>query len=165
MSTAATDVPLVRRELPVPPAILARGGMVAPSYVDAFTLSGGVPRRTAEQWARTILADVAGREGQVIWRVLLALRLREAPERVAGWRVAYQADDWIRLEARSWFMTGHLVVLADAEQLCLGTFVHYDRRVAAWIWGPLSRIHRRLAPSLLRDALAIHQSKAQSATP
>ncbi|WP_412074928.1 hypothetical protein ACLF6K_02125 [Streptomyces xanthophaeus] len=148
----AAEPPAVRRQEPVPEQIRALSTMTDPSYVDLFTMSGGVPGRSPEQWARVLFDDVAGRGGQFVWRIPLGLRLTAAPDRVAGWRIADRGDDWIRLEARSWFLTGHLVVQADDEHVSLATFIRYDRPVASRIWLPLSKKHRQLAPALLRDA-------------
>ncbi|MFJ6656054.1 hypothetical protein ACIQNG_06770 [Streptomyces sp. NPDC091377] len=40
-------------------------------------------------------------------------------------------------------------------RLSLATFLHYDRRLPGRaIWTPLSAVHRRLAPGLLRGAEA-----------
>ncbi|MFI1937939.1 hypothetical protein ACH44C_12255 [Streptomyces purpureus] len=128
--------------------------MTDPGYVDLFTLAGGVPGRSPEQWARILFEDVAGLGGQFIWRGLLGLRLTASPERVAGWKIADRGDDWIRLEAGSWFLTGHLVVQADDDHVSLATFLRYDRPLAARIWPPMSRKHRKEAPGLLREAYA-----------
>lgn len=123
--------------------------MVDPGYADAFTLTAGVPEASPEEWARAMFDEVAGRQGQFIWRRLLGLRLHDAADRIAGWSVAHSDAHCVRLEARSWFLTGHLVVRVDGERVTLATFIGYDRRVAGWVWGPLSRVHRRLAPGLL----------------
>ena len=74
-----------------------------------------------------MFTDVGGRGAQFIWRVLLGMRLRAAPDRVAGWQIADRGEDWIRIEATSWFLTGHLVVQADDEHVSLATFIRYDR--------------------------------------
>lgn len=141
--------PSVHQELPVPPDVRELSPMVDPDYVEAFTLTPGLPDGSPEQWARAMFGEVAGRQGQFIWRALLGLRLRDAPDRIAGWSVEQSDEHVIRLEARSWFLTGHLVVRVDGQRVTLGTFIGYDRRVAGWVWGPLSRVHRRLAPGLL----------------
>ena len=144
----------VQTRRPVPDEILALSTMTDPSYVDVFTLAEGLPGRSAEQWARAMFEDVGGRGAQFIWRVLLGMRLRAAPDRVAGWQIADRGEDWIRIEANSWFLTGHLVVQADDEHVSLATFIRYDRPLAAVIWRPLSTQHRRLSPGLLREAYA-----------
>ncbi|MFK0259000.1 hypothetical protein [Streptomyces sp. NPDC090445] len=151
-------MPHVHRQQPVPEEIRALSTMADPGYVDVFTLVGGVPGRSPEQWAKALFEDAAGRAGQFVWRVLLGLRLRASAHRVAGWEVAGRGADWIRLEARSWFLTGHLVVQADDEHVSLATFIRYDRPVASLIWPPLARKHRQLAPDLLRDAHRTRQS-------
>ncbi|MEV0374367.1 hypothetical protein AB0I10_32005 [Streptomyces sp. NPDC050636] len=145
-------MPAVRRQQPVPEQIRALSTMTGPDYVDAFTMTGGVPGKSPEQWARVLFEDMAGRKGQFIWRVLLGLRLMASPDRVAGWKIADHGDDWIRLEASSWFLAGHLVVQADDERVSLATFLRYDRPLASRVWPPLAKVHRRLAPDLLRDA-------------
>lgn len=155
----AASVPAVSRQQPVPEQIRALSTMTDPSYVDVFTMTGGVPGRSPEQWARVLFEDVAGRAGQFIWRILLGLRLTASPHRVAGWQIADRGDDWIRLEARSWFLTGHLVVRADDAHVSLATFIHYDRPVASRIWPPLAKKHRQVAPDLLRDAHRVQQPR------
>jgi hypothetical protein len=142
----------IRQQEPIPEPVLALSSITDPNYADLFTMTGQVPRRSPEHWARVMFEDVAGRAGQFIWRVLLGLRLTASPDRVAGWEIAGRGDDWIRLEARSWFLAGNLVVQADTEHVSLATFIRYDRPVASRIWRPLSRRHRQLAPDLLRDA-------------
>ncbi len=136
----------------MPARILALSTMAEPDYVDLFTLTGGVPGRSPEQWAKALFEDTAGRMGQFVWRVLLGLRLKSAPGCVAGWEIGDRGADWIRLEARSWFLTGHLVVQADGDRVSLATFLRYDRPLAARVWPPLAKKHRSLAPDLLRDA-------------
>src|SRR5262249_24831950 len=101
--------------------------------------------------------DVAGRRGQLLWRGVLGLRLRSRPstERVGGWRIAARGEDWIRLEASSWFLTAHLVIRRDDRHLSTGTFIRYDRPIAALVWGPVSAVHRRLMPGLLRHTVRL----------
>ncbi|QFU87217.1 DUF2867 domain-containing protein [Amycolatopsis sp. YIM 10] len=109
---------------------------------------------TPEQWARALFGDVPGPGARLIWRGLLGLRLSRGPsaETVAGWRIAERGDDWIRLETTSWFLTANLLVTAADDRLTLSTYLRYDRRIGYLVWPPLSAVHRRLAPGLLRDA-------------
>jgi len=133
-------------------AIRALSGMDRPDYIDVFTVTtNGAADATPEQWFRTALEDVAGRGGQFIWRGVLGLRLKSRPstERVAGWRIADRGEDWIRLEASSWFLTAHLVTRLDDGHLFAGTFIRYDHPIAPLIWVPMSAVHRRLMPGLL----------------
>jgi hypothetical protein len=139
----------------VPEAVRSLSTTRDPDYVDRFTLTtAGAHDRSAEQWARALFEDVAGLAGQLIWRVLLGLRLgwRRTPDRVAGWMIADRGDGWLRLEADSRIMTVHLVVQAGDDRASLATFIRYRRPLAARIWTPASRMHRQLAPALLREA-------------
>jgi hypothetical protein len=124
-------------------------------YADAFTLSMDTDA-TPEQWARAMFGDVPTAAERFIWRGLLGIRLNRgrSPDTVAGWRIAGRSEDWIRLEAASWFLTGNLLVQVADGQVSLGTFLRYDRRLGHLVWPPLSAVHRRLAPGLLRDAAA-----------
>jgi hypothetical protein len=136
----------------IPDAIRALSGMDRPDYIDVFTVTtNGAADATPEQWVRTALEGVAGRGGQCIWRGVLGLRLMSRPstERVAGWRIADRGEDWIRLEASSWFLTAHLVTRLGDGQLVAGTFIRYDHLIAPLIWVPASAVHRRMMPGLL----------------
>lgn len=144
-----------RQQHDIPEAIRSLSPINDPDYVDLFTLTtDDAARRSPEQWARAAFEDVAGRQGQVIWRVLLGLRLqrRSSPGHVAGWRIGGRGERWIRLEAGSWMLTGNLVLRVDDGQVSLATFIRYDRPAAARVWSRLSAVHRRVAPDLLRDA-------------
>ncbi|GAA1461618.1 hypothetical protein NE857_15220 [Nocardiopsis exhalans] len=116
---------------------------------------------TPEQWARAMLGDSPDLAAKLIWRGFLGLRLsrKASPDTVAGWRIAELGRDWIRLEADSWFLNGNLVVRVAATGVSLGTFLHYRRPLGRVVWTPLSALHRRLAPGLLRDAAARVQAR------
>lgn len=137
----------------VPASVLALSALPDIDYADLFTLPTDL-RATPEEWARAMFGDVPDLAEQFIWRALLGLRLRSgrSSDTVAGWRIGDRDDDWIRLEAGSWFLTAALVVRAAEGRLSLGTFVRYDRRVGRTVWLPLSAVHRRLAPQVLREA-------------
>jgi hypothetical protein len=139
----------------VPESVRALSSLPGIDYADQFTLSTDV-RATPEQWARAMFGDVPSAAELLIWRGLLGLRLRQGrpPFTVAGWQIGERGEDWIRLEAASWFLTANLVVRADGAGVWLGTFLHYDRRLGHGLWPPLSALHRRLVPGLLRDAAA-----------
>jgi hypothetical protein len=142
----------VSQQHTIPAAMRALSGMDRPDYIDVFTVTtNGAAEATPEQWFRTALEDVAGRGGQFIWRGVLGLRLKSRPstERVAGWKIADRGEEWIRLEASSWFMTAHLVTRLDDDQLFAGTFIRYDHSIAPLIWVPASAVHRRMMPGLL----------------
>lgn len=141
----------------IPESTRALSSLPRIDYADAFTLSTDAGAdATAEQWARAMFGDVPSPTERLIWRGFLGIRLSRgrSPDTVAGWRIAERGEDWIRLEAASWFLTGNLVVQAADGHVLLGTFLRYDHRLARGVWPPLSAVHRRLAPGLLRDAAA-----------
>jgi hypothetical protein len=124
-------------------------------YADQVTLSTDA-HATPEQWARAMFGDVPSVAELLIWRGLLGLRLSRgrSPATVAGWQIGDRGDNWIRLEAASWFLTANMLVQTAGGRVSLGTLLHYDRRLGHGVWPPLSVIHRRLVPGLLRAAAA-----------
>jgi hypothetical protein len=140
------DIPAPERALSSLPAI---------DYADQFTLHTDV-EATPEQWARAMFGNVPSPGQILIWRVILGLRLHlgRSPATVAGWRIGARGDDWIRLEAESWFLSGNLVVHTPAGQVSLWTFLRYDGPAGRYAWPPLSTIHRGLVPGVLRRAAA-----------
>jgi hypothetical protein len=151
-------MPSVIQQRNIPDVIRSLSGMERPDYIDLFTVTtDGAPHASPEQWFRTALEDVASRGGQFIWRGVLGLRLKSGPstERVAGWKIADRGEDWIRLEASSWFMTAHLVTRLDDKHLSAATFIRYDDPIAPLIWAPLSAVHRRLMPGLLAQTVRL----------
>lgn len=149
-------MPSVIQQRNIPEVIRSLSGMDSPDYIDLFTVTtNGAADASAEQWSRTAIEDVAGLGGQFIWRGVLGLRLRPRPstERVGGWKIAGRGEGWIRLEASSWFLTAHCVIRLDDGQLSVGTFIRYDRPIAALIWVPASAVHRRLMPGLLHQTV------------
>jgi hypothetical protein len=139
----------------IPESVRALSSLPDIDYADQFTLSTDADA-TPEQWARAMFGDVPNVAELLIWRGLLGLRLSRgrSPATVAGWQIGDRGDDWIRLEAASWFLTGNLLIQTADGRVSLATFLHYDRRLANGVWPPLSAIHRRLVPGLLRDAAA-----------
>ncbi len=137
----------------VPGAVLALSSLTEIDYADEFTLTTDV-QATPEQWARAMFGDVPDAAERFIWSRLLGIRLTRgrSPETVTGWRIAERGEHWVRLEASSWFLTGNLVVRATDGRLSLATSIRYDRGLGRLVWPPLSAVHRRLAPGLLRDA-------------
>jgi hypothetical protein len=124
-------------------------------YADRFTLATDADA-TPEQWARAMFGNVPSAGERFIWRGLLGLRLTRgrSPDTVAGWRIGDRGDTWVRLDARSWFLNANLLVQTAPGRVCLTTFVHYERRLGAVVWPPLSGVHRRLVPGVLRGAAA-----------
>lgn len=139
----------------VPAAAVTLGALSRVDYADRFTLTTDVAAEP-ERWARAMFGDVPSRGERFIWRGLLGLRLAStpSPETVAGWRIGGRGEDWIRLEAASWFVGGNLVVQASGGRVSLVTLLRYDRLPGRLLWRPLSAVHRRVAPGVLRDAEA-----------
>lgn len=150
----------------VPDSLRSASSLPRIDYADAFTLTTGLSA-TPEGWARAMFGDTPDLAARLIWRGFLGLRLSQgaAPDTVAGWRIAERGQDWIRLEADSWFLNGNLVVRADGAGVSLGTFLHYRRPFGGLVWPPLSALHRRLAPGLLRDAAARPRPPGRGSTP
>lgn len=90
-----------------------------------------------------------------VQRVFLGLRLklRASPDHLLGWKIADRDENWIRIEAASWFLTGHVVIHVDEGQVSFASFIRYDRRVAAFVWPPVSLIHRQVALALVRRGI------------
>ncbi|MGS2617838.1 hypothetical protein ACVCAH_25440 [Micromonospora sp. LZ34] len=139
----------------IPESVRALSSLPDIDYADQFTLCTDADA-TPEQWARAMFGDVPSVAELLIWRGLLGLRLTRgrSPATVAGWQIGDRGDDWIRLEAASCFLAGNLLVQTAGGRVSLATFLHYDRRLGHGVWPPLSAIHRRLVPGLLRDAAA-----------
>ena len=139
----------------MPESVRALSSVPDVDYADHFTLATAADA-TPEQWARAMFGDVPSIAEQLIWRGLLQLRLGpgRSPATVAGWRIGGHGPDWIRLEAASWFLTGNLIVRTADGRVSLSTVLRYDRRLGHRVWPPLSAVHRRLVPGVLRGAEA-----------
>jgi hypothetical protein len=147
----------------VPEAIRCLDTLASPDYVDLFTAStSGATDKSPEEWARAMLEDTpTGRSAPLLWRRLgLRLGPMPSPDHVQGWKIADRGDGWIRIEATSWFMTAHAVLQVDEGQVSIALFVRYDQPIAAVIWPPVSVMHRREAPIMLRQALKALPSRA-----
>jgi hypothetical protein len=149
MSVGSVDSVVGTRNLPG--YVRALSSLPEIDYADRFTLRTEV-EATPEQWARAMFGDVPSVVELLIWRGLLGLQLSSgrSSATVAGWRIGDRGDDWLRLEAASWFLTGNFLVQTAAGRVSLGTFLRYDRRLGSCVWPPLSTIHRRLIPGVLR---------------
>jgi hypothetical protein len=139
----------------IPESVRALSSLPDIDYADQSTLSTDA-HATPEQWARAMFGDVPSVAELLIWRGLLGLRLSpgRSPATVAGWQIGDRGDNWIRLEAASWFLTANLLVQTADGRVSLGTLLHYDRRLGRGVWLALSAIHRGLVPGLLRAAAA-----------
>jgi hypothetical protein len=148
-----------RRE--VPAAIRSLGALADADYADIVTATiDEVPSSTPEQLIQKALSTVP--RGLLVFvpfvqRAVLGLRLelRPSPDRLLGWKIADRGANWIRIEAASWFLTGHVVMHVDDEKLSFASFIRYDRRFAAFVWPPVSLIHRQVALALVRGATRV----------
>ena len=153
MKAGAPSTVLQRHEIPSEISSLTP---LRADYADLFTVvATGASELAPEQWARVALEGASPAGRFVVWQILCGLRLdpQPSPGRVAGWELAERGEDWIRLEAASWFMTAHAVVQVAYDSVSIGLFVRYERSVGAPIWTALSVAHRRLMPGLLRNAV------------
>jgi hypothetical protein len=143
----------------LPEGIRRVNTLTNPDYVDAFTLALPEAKdHSPEEWARAALENTpTGRSAPILWQSIgLRLGPRPSSQHVQGWTITGRAEDWIRLEAASWFMTANAVAKVDDGQVSFALFVRYDRPLAAVIWPPVSVMHRRAMPTLLRQALTAH---------
>jgi hypothetical protein len=149
----------VRWQREVPEAIRAFDTLTRFDYADIVTAR--VPDGDARTPDERVLGALRGVPGPLrgvvpfIQRVILGLRLETKPSRdhLFGWKIADRGDTWMRLEASSWFLTGHIVLHDAAGRLSFATFVRYDRAIAAVVWPPVSIIHRYVAIALVRSAV------------
>jgi hypothetical protein len=150
----------------IPESVRALGSLPAIDYADLFTLSTPA-EATPEGWARAMFGNVPSLGERLIWRGLLGLRLARgrSPATVGGWRIGGRGADWIRLEVASAFLTCNLLVQTADGRVSLATFLHYDRRRGRLLWPPLSAIHRRLVPGVLRGASSRLVSSPRPAPP
>lgn len=153
---------VVRQERPIPDRIRALTTFERVDYADAFTVAvRGASASSPEEWARALVEDAAGAAGQFVWRRILGLGLEPRPSagRIGGWEVADRGDDWIRLEARSWFMAAQIAAYVSEDEVTAASFVRYDHPIARVVWVPVSIAHQRALPGLLRAAVGSVSSK------
>jgi hypothetical protein len=155
---------VVLQQRNVPKAIQSLSAMENPDYVDFFIAEAtAATERSVEEWARATVEGVHPWARFVVWRVVCGLRLEPpSPDSLAGWKIADRGDNWIRIEASSWFMTGHIVLRVDEGRVSFATFVRYDKPIAALVWPAVSIFHRQAVPDLLRRAVKrIRRSDAE----
>jgi hypothetical protein len=142
----------------VPEAIRSLGALANADYADIVTATVDETPADPDQFIHAALKRLP--RGLLVFipfvqRVFLGLRLklRPSPDRLLGWQIADRGENWIRIEAASWFLTGHVVMHADEGLLSFASFIRYDRRLAALVWPPVSLIHRQVALALVRSAI------------
>jgi hypothetical protein len=135
-------------------------------YADIVTATiDETPSGTPEQLIRAALNGVP--RGLLVFipfvqRVFLGLRLKlqPSPNHLLGWKIADRGENWMRIEAASWFLTCHVLMHIDKGQISLASFIRYDRRPAAYVWPPVSLIHRQVALALVRIAIRVQPDPA-----
>jgi hypothetical protein len=152
------DTSTVRWRREVPDAIRSLGALANADYADVVTATITETPADLEQLIEAALKGVP--RGLLVLipfvqRVFLGLRLqlRPSPDHLLGWKIADRGENWIRIEAASWFLTGHVVMHGDERQLSFASFIRYDRRLAAFVWPPVSLIHRQVALALVRSGI------------
>jgi hypothetical protein len=143
----------------VPDAIRSHDTLVNPDYTDFFTATASKPTdKSPEEWVHAVFESAPAIVRLVVpfaQRLVLGLRLERgsSPDHPLGWKIADRGDGWVRMEAASWFMTAHIVSQVDEGRGSLATFVRYDRRIAAFVWPPVSILHRWVGLLLMRRAV------------
>lgn len=132
-----------------------------PDYADLFTIDGPESgTRSARQLAERALEHAAWPVRSAIWfahRHLLRFRLgpRSSPDHVLGWTVVADEPDMIELEAESTLLRAVVVMRRVEATWTFTTQLFYARRAQApALWTVVGPLHRRIAPYLLKGAVA-----------
>lgn len=157
-SDRLTAISTVRWSREVPEAIRSLGALPDADYADIVTATVDEAPPNPEQLIHTALDGLPRAlliSVPFIQRVFLGLRLqmRPSPDHPLGWKISDRGENWIRIEAASWFLTGHVVMHTDERRISFASFVRYDRRLAALVWPPISLIHRQVALAVVRSAI------------
>jgi hypothetical protein len=148
----------VRWQRKVPETICSLGSLANADYADIVTATiDETSSRTPDQ---LIQAGLDGVPRALLFfipfvqRAFLGLRLqlRPSPDHLLGWKIVDRGENWVRIEASSWFLTGHVVMHVDDGQGSLASFIRYDRWPARFVWPPVSLVHRQVALALMRSA-------------
>lgn len=166
------DVPKIKRmrarRVQPSDGIRVADTLAAPDYVDAFEVSTGGPRRSAEQWARATFEDAPAAVRWLLligWRFVLGFRLgpRPSPAHILGWDIVRSTPEVIVLGVRSIVLgQAHLVFHVERATVVVATSIRFERRAASAVWSVLGVIHRTAMWSLLTRAAA--QCPAPSTT-
>jgi hypothetical protein len=165
--TVRSSIPRVTQHRVIPEKVRSLDTFDDPGYIDHFTVEASkASDHSPEEWLRVTLENSSATGRFLAWQVGCALRLEKepSPDYIVGWRIADSGDDWLRLEATSWFMTAHIVTLVEDEQISISLFIHYDRSVGKVIWTPLSKLHQRLMPGLLRHGVRMMRKQEARST-
>ncbi len=130
-------------------------------YVDYVTRTTKA-HLTPEDLARSTVEGASPYGRFLAWRVACQFRLApaDAPDHIGGWRIAERGDTWIRLTTSGRLMTAHMVFSVEDGATSFATFLHYDRPIAARVWGTVSHVHRRAAPGFLAHGVRLLERSA-----
>jgi hypothetical protein len=136
--------------------LLAKSSLSRIDYVDHFSVTHEIEAHaTAEQWARAMFGDAPDLTERLLWSGILGLRLHRSgsAQTIAGWAVTGQGEGWVRMSAASRSIDAELILRTSEGASGLATLVRYNRKGASAVWVPVSFVHRRLAPFLLRSTI------------
>jgi hypothetical protein len=151
--------PIVQWRRDVPDAIRVLGALANANYADVVTAAADeAPGATPEQLIQAGLDGVP--RGLLLFIPFvqrfflgLQLKLRPSSDHLLGWKIVDRGENWMRIESASWFLTAHVVMHIDQEQMSFASFIRYERWPAMFIWPPVSLIHRQVALALVRSAI------------
>ena len=140
----------------LPNAIRSLGALASPDYVDLYTVTTSeATDKSPEEWARAVLEDTPlGRSAPALWRLLafvLGRRIRGVRAGVEDRRSRRQLD-----QARGGLMVHDRPCRRPGRRgrhVSVALFLRYDRPMASLVWPPVSIMHRRAVPAMLRQAL------------
>jgi hypothetical protein len=138
----------------VPDATIARAGMAADD-ADRFSIEVPEVRRSALAWARTVLEETeAGRSAPRFWTAIgVRLGPRPSPDHVQGWSILDQQESWVVLGSRTPYLEARAVVEVEGATVSVALVVHFRLPlVGRAAWWPISILHRRGVPVMLRQA-------------
>jgi hypothetical protein len=142
----------------VPDSIRRLNVLERVDYADSYAAATRGRDHSPEDWARIVLEETPlGRQARRVWQVLgLRLAPSGSPGFIQGWRIAARGDDWIRVATCSWWATANALCYVEDERISIALFLRYDSPLGRLLWRPVSVVHQRAVPVLLREALERH---------
>lgn len=137
----------------LPDEIREFSGLERIDFADQVIVAG-VPRRTAEEWARATIGIVHPVAATLIWRIGLSGQLdhRRSPDLIGGWRVAHSDEHRIRLDIPSPKMGLRLMLTTQDDRVALTTCVRFDNSRGKAAWKAIEPLHALGDPRLLASA-------------
>jgi len=145
------------RQIAVPAEARALSTLPGIDYEDAFAVDVGPPqRRTAEQWARTMLELAPADERRSLltgWSAIgLKVSGRRSGQHVLGWQIRRSTPDYVLLGADSRIgLPGQLLFQRQADRLLFCTFVQQANPVARTVWAAIEAAHVKTVRRLLEQ--------------